>query len=92
MIISDLNYLEASSEEVLGGFLLVPNVKRSEKVDIDINEKFNIDKNVKSNALVKGNLGTAQANVFGYKNSLTQSTSLVEPGLNSSTAISAGNN
>ncbi len=91
MIISDLNYLEANEDAVFGGLLIVPNRFSSEVSRIDVRELVDINKFVRSDAIVRGNLGTAQANVVGFSNSLTEATSYVSPGLNSSSAISAGN-
>jgi len=71
MIISDLNYLENTSEEVLGGTSSTGSFKVTaiKKVNIvaDINENLNIKKNVNSNVVLKGNLATAetQATAFG---------------------------
>ncbi|MEH2414191.1 hypothetical protein [Nostoc sp.] len=91
MIISDLNYLENTSEEVLGGTSSTGsfNVAAIKNVAIvaDVNEKFNINKNVKSNVVIKGSLATAetQATAFG-PNTIAQVFSFTNTDVNSSSA------
>jgi hypothetical protein len=91
MIISDLNYLEANEDEVFGGFGIVPNRNSFESSVINFVERFDINKVVRSDARVEGNLSAGQSSVVGFNNSLTQGTSYVAPGLNSTTTIAAGN-
>jgi hypothetical protein len=91
MIISDLNYLEANEDEVFGGFFIVPNRNGFESSVIRVDEKIDINKFVRSDAIVKGNLSVGQSSVVGFNNSLTQGTSYVAPGLNSTTTLAAGN-
>ena len=66
MIISDLNYLENTSEEVIGGF--------NSSSSFNLKEKLTVTKTVVSNLTVKGNLATSEgdANATG-SNTLTQS-------------------
>jgi hypothetical protein len=68
MIISDLNYLEIVGEEsrIVGSGGV--NFNSVIKKDVDINKKvdFNINKFVRSNADVKGNLATAQATADAF--------------------------
>lgn len=91
MIISDLNYLEASEGEVFGGLLVGPNLNTFENSNIVVREVVSINKFVRSDAEVSGNLATAQANSLGFKNSLAQTSTLTQPGVTSSSSISAGN-
>ncbi|MEH2458497.1 hypothetical protein [Nostoc sp.] len=65
MIISDLNYLENTSEEVLGGY----SFSAAKYVNINLSqfENLTINKNVNSTANVKGHVANSetQATAFG---------------------------
>ncbi len=65
MIISDLNYLENTSEEVLGGYTFTAT--KNINIVANINETVVIKKNVTSSVVLSGNLATAegQATAFG---------------------------
>ncbi|MBG1265062.1 hypothetical protein [Nostoc sp. WHI] len=58
MIISDLNYLENTSEEVLGGFSFVAT--KNVAIVIKVNETIVINKNVTSNVKLVGSVATAE--------------------------------
>jgi hypothetical protein len=58
MIISDLNYLENTSEEVIGGFDFTAT--KNVAIVANINENININKNVNSNLNISGFLATAE--------------------------------
>ncbi|MEH2291931.1 hypothetical protein [Nostoc sp.] len=87
MIISDLNYLENTSEEVLGGYTFFA----TKNVDIRayIHENVNINKAVNSAANVRGNLANSetQATAFG-PNTLAETTGFTNTTTNSSAANS----
>ncbi|MEH2359016.1 hypothetical protein [Nostoc sp.] len=87
MIISDLNYLEITSEEVLGGytFTAVKNIAIAD----NRNETIAINKNVNSVANIRGNLANSetQATAFG-PNTLAETTGFTNTTTNSSAANS----
>ena len=57
MIVYDLNYLENTSEEVLGGY---------SAPFLNINETVNVSKSVNVNLNIKGNLAGATAGADAY--------------------------
>ncbi|MBN3909475.1 MAG: hypothetical protein HWQ35_23900 [Nostoc sp. NMS1] len=65
MIISDLNYLENTSEEILGGVLFTAT--KAVLIGVVINESLNISKSINSNVIATGSAATAegQANATG---------------------------
>ncbi|AVH71034.1 hypothetical protein [Nostoc sp. 'Lobaria pulmonaria (5183) cyanobiont'] len=66
MIISDLNYLENTSEEVIGGF--------NRSSSSNFNETLTVKKTVESNLTVKGNLATSEGDAQAIgSNTVTQS-------------------
>lgn len=94
MIISDLNYLENTSEEILGGstFTAVKNVN----IAVNVNEVVNIKKNVTSVVSLTGNVATSEsgATAFG-NNTLAESFGFANADANSSSsnafAVAASN-
>ncbi len=87
MIISDLNYLENTSEEVLGGFTFTAT--KNVNIVANINETVNIRKNVTANVVISGNIATAegQATAFG-NNTIAEVFSFTNTDGNSSAANS----
>lgn len=71
MIIADLNYLEITSEEVLGGFGFGYgdfDIDKDVDIDIDIDEDLDIDKNVDVTVDISGNLATAESGATALGN------------------------
>ncbi|MGJ5628339.1 hypothetical protein [Nostoc sp. CALU 1950] len=72
MIIADLNYLEITSEEVIGGTFGYGygdfDIDKDVDIDIDINEDLNIDKNVDVDVNISGNLATAESGATALGN------------------------
>ena len=89
MIISDLNYLENTSEEVLGGNTASFTARKNVSIVVRVNEAININKNVKANVQINGNVATAegQATAFG-NNTLAEVFSFTNTDKNSSAANS----
>ena len=87
MIISDLNYLENTSEEVLGGFSFVAT--KNVAIVIRVNESIVINKNVTSVVNLRGSVATAegQATASG-NNTLAEVFSFADTTANSSSANS----
>ncbi|MEH1901929.1 MAG: hypothetical protein V7L04_11075 [Nostoc sp.] len=87
MIISDLNYLEITSEEVLGGYNFVAT--KNVNIVANLTETVNINKNVKSTVTVKGNLANSesQATALG-NNTLAETFGFTNTDSNSSAANS----
>ncbi|MEH2383012.1 MAG: hypothetical protein V7K27_29685 [Nostoc sp.] len=94
MIISDLNYLEITSEEVVGGYSFV--AEKAINIAANLVENVAINKNVNSAATVRGNLANSetQATAFG-PNTLAETTGFTNTTPNSSAsnslAVSATN-
>ncbi|MBW4565268.1 MAG: hypothetical protein KME32_30120 [Mojavia pulchra JT2-VF2] len=66
MIIADLNYLEVTTEEVLGGFSF--SAEKDVDIDIDIDENIDINKNVDVTVDISGNIATAESGATAVGN------------------------
>ncbi|MEH1968580.1 hypothetical protein [Nostoc sp.] len=66
MIISDLNYLENTSEEVIGGYDFTAS--KNVAIVANITETINISKNVTSNLNLSGYLATAEGQAYAVGN------------------------
>ncbi len=66
MIIADLNYLENTSEEVLGGFGF--SEYKNVDINIDIDETVDINKDVDVTVSISGNLATAESGATALGN------------------------
>ncbi|MGF1935086.1 MAG: hypothetical protein RM347_011885 [Nostoc sp. ChiQUE02] len=66
MIISDLNYLENTSEEVIGGATFTAN--KNVNIVVNVNEKINITKNITSYVSLTGNVATAESGATAFGN------------------------
>lgn len=66
MIISDLNYLEVATEEVVGGFAFTAT--KTVNIGVVVTETININKTVNSTVNITGNLATAESGATALGN------------------------
>ena len=88
MIISDLNYLETSNEEVFGGILL-GILSGDASTTLNVKETLEINKSFVSDVETKGLIGTAQAEIVGFNSGAAQTTVVITTGYVASTSIAA---
>ncbi|MGI2901845.1 hypothetical protein [Tolypothrix sp. VBCCA 56010] len=90
MIISDLNYLEATEGSAVVGGIYLGNGKSNASSTLYVKEYVSIKKDIDSKVNVKGNAATAEAEAYGYD---TVSQTFVEttPYSSKSTSIAATN-
>ncbi|MEG3907178.1 hypothetical protein Q5691_13750 [Microcoleus sp. w1-18aA5] len=89
MIISDLNYLEtAETSDVVGG-IFFGRLNSRVKAELDVKERFDVDKIYTQFVDIKNNLATAQSEAFGKNTSTQIFTTVVEGEYSASTGFSA---
>ncbi|NQE33374.1 hypothetical protein [Microcoleus asticus] len=89
MIISDLNYLETAETSGVVGGIFFGNLDSYVKANLDVKERFDVQKLYKQYVDVKGNLATAQSEAFGKNTSTQIFTTVVEGQYSASTGFSA---
>jgi hypothetical protein len=94
MIISDLNYLENTSAEILGGATFV--AKKKVDIVVNVNEVIKIDKNITSVVSLVGNAATSESGATATgNNTLAESFGFANADPNSSSsnafAVAASN-
>jgi hypothetical protein len=87
MIISDLNYLQTSNEEIIGG--RGKGFKFDKKIKTDVQVKLDIKKDIDAKVDIKGNLADAEAYADAKgKNSLAETLTVTYASGHSSSAYS----
>lgn len=89
MIISDLNYLETAETSAVVGGIFFGNLDSDVYAELDVKERFDVQKLYKQYVDIKGNLATAQSEAFGKNTSTQIFTTVVEGKYSASTGFSA---
>ncbi|MBD2605825.1 hypothetical protein H6G81_15190 [Scytonema hofmannii FACHB-248] len=90
MIISDLNYLEATEGSAVVGGIYLGSGKYNKSTTLYVKEYLSIKKDIDVKADIDGNVATAEAEAQGY-NTVTQTFAFTTPYSSSSTSIAASN-
>jgi hypothetical protein len=86
MIISDLNYLEATEGSAVVGGIYLGSGKYNKSTTLYVKEYVDIKKDVDVKVDIKGNLATAEAEAYGY-DTVTQTFAFTTPTSSNSTSI-----
>ncbi|MEG4045521.1 MULTISPECIES: hypothetical protein [unclassified Microcoleus] len=89
MIISDLNYLETAETSAVVGGIFFGKLNSNVYANLNVKERFDVDKIYTQYVDVKGNLATAQSEAFGKDTSTQIFTTVVEGKYSASTGFSA---
>ncbi len=89
MIISDLNYLETAETSAVVGGIFFGRLNSNVNANLNVKERFDVQKIYKQYVNIKGNLATAESEAFGKNSSTQVFTSAVEKQYSTSTGFSA---
>jgi hypothetical protein len=89
MIISDLNYLETAETSAVVGGIYFGGRNSNVNANLNVKERFDVQKIYKQYVNIKGNLATAESEAFGKNTSTQVFTTAIEKQFSASTGFSA---
>jgi hypothetical protein len=89
MIISDLNYLETAETSAVVGGIFFGILNSNVNANLNVKERFDVQKIYKQYVNIKGNLATAQSEAFGKNSSTQVFTNALQGEYSASTGFSA---